>query len=393
MDGFLADAVRKGGKSQEGSGTRMATITAEERLAFQDSVGRLLSDRSTEAEVRRTMELEAGYDPALWQQLAKMGVVGLIVDEAYGGAGAGPMELELAMEEVGAALLCGPLLSSGVLAAGLVAALGEQDAAARLLPSIADGSRIATAAITGPAATWTADGVAVTATAAGDGCLLDGAAGFVTHAQVADVLLVAAAGVDGLQIYEVDPKASGVAVMRLPTFDHTLRLANIAFRRAPARRIVAVGSEPWGAVERALDLTRVALAGEQAGAGRKVLALTVEYAKTRIQFGRAIGSFQAIKHMAADLLLESESAISAARHAARALAEGAADAKASVSLASFACADAFSKIAADAIQMHGGIAFTWDHPAHLYLRRARADAQLFGSPAFYRERFIQQLGG
>jgi alkylation response protein AidB-like acyl-CoA dehydrogenase len=146
-------------------------------------------------------------------------------------------------------------------------------------------------------------------------------------------------------------------------------------------------------VEDALDLVRVALAGEQAGAGRKVLEFTVDYAKTRIQFGRQIGSFQAIKHMAADLLLESESAISAARHAAEALADGAPDAKASVTLAAFSCADSFGKIAADAIQMHGGIAFTWEHPAHLYLRRARADAQLFGAPAAYRERYIQALEG
>src|SRR5271163_520552 len=125
---------------------------------------------------------------------------------------------------------------------------------------------------------------------------------------------------------------------------------------------------------------------------RRSLEFTVDYAKTRIQFGRAIGSFQAIKHMAADLLLESESAVSAARHAAQALADGREDAKAAISLAAFACADAFTTISATAIQMHGGIAFTWAHPAHLYLRRARADAQLFGTPAAHRERYLKALG-
>jgi alkylation response protein AidB-like acyl-CoA dehydrogenase len=148
----------------------------------------------------------------------------------------------------------------------------------------------------------------------------------------------------------------------------------------------------WTAVERALDMARVALAGEQAGGARRVLEMTVDYAKTRVQFGRPIGGFQAIKHMAADLLLESESATSAARHAAQALADGAPDAGAAISLAAFACADAFVTVAAAGIQMHGGIAFTWAHPAHLYLRRARAGAQLFGAPAFYRERYLRQLG-
>jgi alkylation response protein AidB-like acyl-CoA dehydrogenase len=369
----------------------MSTITAEDRAAFQDAARRLLADHCTEADVRRTMELEAGYDPALWRQLADLGIVGLIIDEVHGGAGAGPMELELVMEEAGAALLCGPLLSSGVLAAALLKASGDQAAQARLLPAIANGSKIATAAITGTTATWTEDAVAVTAASTADGWRLNGPARFVTHAQIADVLLVAARAPDGVALFEADAKASGVTIKPLPTFDHTLRLADIVFDGATADRLATVG-RAWDAVEAALDVARVALAGEQAGAGRKVLEFTVEYAKSRIQFGRPIGGFQAVKHMAADLLLESESAISAARHAARALAEGAADAKSQVSLAAFACADAFSTITATAIQMHGGIAFTWAHPAHLYLRRARADAQLFGTPAFYRERYLRQLG-
>jgi alkylation response protein AidB-like acyl-CoA dehydrogenase len=141
-----------------------------------------------------------------------------------------------------------------------------------------------------------------------------------------------------------------------------------------------------------MDVARVALAGEQAGGAKHSLDITVDYAKVRVQFGRPIGSFQAIKHMAADLLLESESAISAARNAARLLAEGSPEAAAAISLAAFACADAFTTVTATSIQMHGGIAFTWEHPAHLYLRRARADAQLLGTPTFYRERYLQQLG-
>jgi alkylation response protein AidB-like acyl-CoA dehydrogenase len=365
----------------------VATIAAEDRTALTDSLRRLLADASTEADVRRVMETPEGYDPALWRQLAEMGVVGLVVEEEYGGVGAGPVELEAVMEEAGAALLCAPLISSGVLAAGLLQALGDVDAKSRLLPGIADGSKIATVAVTGSKAGWTTDTVAVSAS----GGELNGTAGFVTDAQIADVLLAAAWDGGEIAIFEVEPGGKGLAIKPLPTFDHTLRLAELTFAGTPARKL-AVAGDAWAAVEKALDLARVALAGEEAGGAKRAMEITVDYAKTRVQFGRLIGSFQAVKHMAADILLEAESAISAARHAAKALADGAADAPSAISLASFACADAFSAVTAQAIQMHGGIAFTWAHPAHLYLRRARADAQLFGTPAAYRERFLTELG-
>ncbi len=366
----------------------MGSLSGEERDALRDSVHRLLADRSSEADVRRTMETETGYDAALWTQLSEMGVAGLVIDEAHGGAGAGPLELEAVMEEAGAALLCGPLVASSVLAAELLRALSDEEANARLLPGIAAGTTIATAALTGEAGTWTEDGVTVSASADGR---LNGLASYVLHGQNADVLLVVADGPDGLQVLDVDPKAAGVTVTALPTFDHTLRLAKVVFDNAPGRALAAAGSV-WEAVRQALDLALVALAGEQAGGARRTLDFTVDYAKTRIQFGRAIGSFQAIKHMAADLLLESESAISAARNAAQKLADGAPDAAEAIALAAFACADAFTKTTASAVQMHGGIAFTWAHPAHLYLRRARADAQLFGAPASHRERYLEALG-
>jgi alkylation response protein AidB-like acyl-CoA dehydrogenase len=369
----------------------MATISAEEREAIRDTARRLLADRSSEADIRRTMETESGYDKALWKTLGELGLLGLIIDEAHGGTGAGAMELELVMEEMGAALFCGPYLSSAGLAASLLNKLGDREAQARLLPGIARGETIATVALTGPQGLWTPDGVAVTAQKSDGAWTLDGPAWFVAHGQIANALLVVARTDDGFAVFEVDPKSSDVYVDPLPTFDHTLRLANITLTGARARKLDAA-RPVWDAVEEALDVARVALAGEQAGAGKRVLDFTVDYAKNRFQFGRAIGSFQAIKHMASELLLESESAISAARHAARALSESAPDAKASVSLAAFACADAFTTITATAIQMHGGIAFTWAHPAHLYLRRARADAQLFGTPSFYRERYLAQLG-
>ena len=260
-----------------------------------------------------------------------------------------------------------------MLAAELLRALGDTSANTRLLPGIAAGTTIATAALTGERGDWTAKGVSVNAASRGQAWRPDGAASYVIHGQNADVLLVLANTSDGLQVFEVDPNSAGVTIAALPTFDHTLRLAKISFAGANGRRLNA-GGPVWPAVQQALNLALVALAGEQAGGARRCLDFTVDYAGARIQFGRAIGSFQAIKHMAADLLLESESAISAARNAAQRLADGASDADAAISLAAFACADAFVTTTATSVQMHGGIAFTWAHPAHLYLRRARADA-------------------
>jgi alkylation response protein AidB-like acyl-CoA dehydrogenase len=367
----------------------ISTITAEDRTALTDSLRRLLADKSAEADVRRVMETPSGYDPALWRALAEMGIAGLVIAEAYGGVGAGPVELELVTEETGAALLCAPLIST-VLAAGLVQALADELAERRLLPEIAKGAKVATVALAGARGGWARQDVAVDARSANGGWRLEGTASFVTDGQSADVILVAARAGGEIGVFEVAGGAAGLSIQPLPTFDHTLRLANLTFAGVPAMRLGR--GEAWPAIETALDLARVALAGEQAGGAKRALEITVDYAKTRVQFGRLIGSFQAIKHMAANLLLESESAISAARAAAKALADGAPTARAQISLAAFACAEAFSQVTADAIQMHGGIAFTWTHPAHLYLRRARADAQLFGPPAHYRERFLAELG-
>jgi|TARA_B100000315_G_scaffold232296_1_gene244416 alkylation response protein AidB-like acyl-CoA dehydrogenase len=367
------------------------TLTAEERAALRESVHRLLRDECSESAVRATMETESGYDPDLWRSLSEMGVVGLVVDEAQGGSGVGPVELEAVMEEVGAALLCSPLLASGVVAAELLKALGDKGVSERLLPEIAAGTSIATAVLTGDSGCWTEEGVTITGEIQDGGWQLSGDGSYVLHGQNADVLLVVANTDEGLAAFVAASSAEGVSIEALPTFDHTLRLAGISFDGVEADRIEASGSV-WEAVRRAMDLALVALAGEQAGGAQKVLDFTVEYAKTRIQFGRQIGSFQAIKHMAANLLLETESAISAARHAASRLAQDSENRAEAVSLAAFACADAFVKTAADGIQMHGGIAFTWEHPAHLYLKRARADAQLFGTPAYHRERYLQELG-
>jgi alkylation response protein AidB-like acyl-CoA dehydrogenase len=360
----------------------------EERQAIRASLRRVLAEHSSEMHVRRTMASNSGYDPVLWSQLAEIGVLGTLIAVDHGGLGTGPVELELIMEEAGAALLCAPLLSSAVLAAGLLSCSSDAQAKSRLLPQIASGKRIATVAITGERGLWTPDDVGVTAQRNGAGWRLDGTASFVTAATQADTLLVIARSGVGLAAFEVSAQESGLVIQPLESFDRTLRLARIELSAVAANPIQGADAT---AIDEMLDLARIALAGEQAGAARRVFDMTVEYIKTRVQFGRPVGGFQAIKHMAADLLLQVESATSAAQRAAQALAEESPQAQELVSLAAFACADTFSEVAAASIQMHGGIAFTWEHPAHLYLRRARADARLFGSPDFYRERYLSAL--
>ena len=343
------------------------STTAGEREALVDSVGRLLVDRCTEADVRRIMATESGHDPELWRALADLGVVGLTIPEAHGGAGLSAIEFEPVMEAAGAALLPAPLLSAAVAAR----LLGASDGA--LLAGIASGERIAAVAFAG-SHDWTGR-----STLEVRGERLTGTLRFVPDAAIADTILVA----HDTGVFAVAREDAGVTP--LPTFDRTRRLADVTLD-APVRQVTGAA-----AVAPARDLGLVALAGEQAGGARRVLDMTVDYARTRHQFGRAIGSFQAIKHMAADLLLEVESATSAARDAARQLAEDTPGKDAAVALAAFACADAYVRVASDAIQMHGGIAFTWDHRAHLYLRRARSAAQLYGDPAHWRERYVRAL--
>ncbi|MET0377146.1 MAG: acyl-CoA dehydrogenase family protein [Rhizorhabdus sp.] len=363
-------------------------IGSEELAAIRDGFARLLSEKCGEPDVRRTMATESGHDPTLWLAISEMGIPALIVPEEHGGIGGGPVEVEALMEEAGAALLGGALFSSAVLAAGLLGASDDAEATSRLLPAIASGERIASVALTSDAGLWTPDAVEITAAPQGNRWTLSGTASFVLSANVADVLLVIARTPDGLGCFEVAPNGQGVQVTTLKTWDATLRLSRIALDAAEGVPIAGIDEAK---VEGVLDLARVALAGEQAGAARRIFEITVEYLRTRVQFGRPIGGFQALKHMAADLLIEVESATSAARAAAHALASNAPDREALINLAAFACADAFAEVAAAAIQMHGGIAFTWEHSAHLYLRRARADAQLFGQSDMYRDRFVAAM--
>jgi alkylation response protein AidB-like acyl-CoA dehydrogenase len=348
------------------------TISVAERAELRSAVRDLLSS-----------EAPGEFDRTLWHKLAAQGVAGLLVGTEYGGVGLGAQELEAVAEETGAALLPAPFLASAVLTVALIEAAGTEQDRRRLLPGLADGTRIGTVALTGATGTWSPGGVAVRA----DGDTLHGTAHYVLHGQVADVLLVVARIGHDFGVFEVTPDAPGLQRTAATVFDPSTPLSTFSFDGVPGRRLGAAG---WDAVQRALDLAVIALAGEQAGGARRIFEITVDYLKTRIQFGRPIGSFQALKHMAADLLLEVESATSAAQHAAARF--GTENADAAIALAGFTCAQVYHTTAMQAIQMHGGIGFTWEHPAHRYLRRARTGVPLFGSPAQFRERYLVAKG-
>lgn len=368
------------------------TISVAERAELAAAVSELLHDECSEPDVRRVIGTDDGFDRELWRKLAAQGVTGLLVDSEYGGVGLGALELEAVAEATGAALLPAPFLSSAVLASALIGAAGTDDDKRRLLPALVDGTSVGTVAVTGSRGTWAPEGVAVRATETdpqGADYTLTGNAHYVMHGQVADVILVVARTNGDFGIFQVAPDADGFERAAATVFDPTVPLSTYTFDATPARRIGAAG---WDAVQHALDLALVALAGEQVGGARRIFDITVDYLKTRIQFGRPIGSFQALKHMAADLLVQVESATSAAQHAAAELATGSEKSSGAIALAGFACAEAYHTTAMSAIQMHGGIAFTWEHPAHLYLRRARTGLQLLGGSGLHRERYLSAKG-
>jgi acyl-CoA dehydrogenase len=361
----------------------MPALTTEQR-DLADAVTELMVKRSPEAEVRRLMATDSGYDPAVWAELAAMGLLGLAVPEQFGGAGAGAVEVGLVMEAMGRALLCAPYLSTAVMTTQLLVALGDSSEQAAVLPRIAAGELITTVAFAEEGSARPPVSSTVTARPDGSGWRLSGTKTYVLDATSAERVYVLA----GDAVFAVDAHAPGLDVSPLTTVDQTRKQGRVAFTDTPAR-LVGAPADGAAAVDRALDVASVALLGEQAGGAMCAMRMAADYAKARFQFGRAIGSFQAIKHMCADMLLEAESALSAARHVAAVFDADEPSQLVDLAAAQAYCSEAFVAVAASTIQVHGGIGFTWEHPAHLYLRRARTDAQLFGDPAWHRERYVR----
>jgi alkylation response protein AidB-like acyl-CoA dehydrogenase len=340
-----------------------------EQTDLRRGLREFLARHADEAAVRRA--LEDGYDRGVWGRLgAELGVLGLAVPEESGGAGGGLVDQAVAAEEMGAALLPGPVLGTVGLAVPALLAAGDT----ALLAELVEGTRTAALAVPERAARFDPDAVTVTA----EGDALSGEVAQVVDGD-ADVLLVAARHGGGVGLFATD----GGQRRPLSTLDPTRHQAAVRFDATPARPVAA---DAGPAVAHALRVGGALLAAEQVGGAQRLLDLTVAHAGTRLQFGRPIGSFQAVKHRCADMLVLLEHARSTAYHAAWALQDGLDDADLAVSVAQATCSEAYQRIALDAVQLHGGIGFTWEHPCHLYLKRAVTDAALLGSAAQHRDR-------
>ncbi len=370
---------------------------SEEQDQLREAVRKFLEAKSPESDVRRLMETTEGYDPAVWKQMAnELGLQSLHIPEAYGGQGYTFVELGIVLEEQGRALLCAPYFATVVLAANAILNAGSEDEKAALLPGIASGETIATLAFTEPNGKWDADGITLAAKADGSDYVLDGTKMFVLDGHTANLIVVVArtagtSGEDGISFFTVAGDTPGLTRTPLATMDQTRKQARLEFSGVKAQPLGTPGAG-WAALSTTLDQAAVGLSNEMVGGAQFVLEESVQYAKDRVQFGRPIGSFQAIKHKCADMLLEVESAKSAAYYAAWAAAEGNDEVPVVASLAKAYCSDAYFHAAAENIQIHGGIGFTWEHNAHLYFKRAKSSEILLGDATYHRELLAQRIG-
>ncbi len=374
---------------------------SEEQLAIREAARAFLAEHASPERVRATLDLPGGYDRRLWRQMAgELGWAGLAIPERFGGAGLGWVELCILQEEQGRRLVASPFFSTVALAASLVAEAGTPAQCAEHLGRIAAGRTQIACALTGSEGRAGVDGVTVElSAAAGGGLALSGTSDFVIHADTADLLLVLArspgsAGDDGLSVVVIAADSPGVTITPHVMLDLTrpmsrLRLDAVA---VTGDALLGVHGSAGAAVRNALQRAQVALAAEALGGAERVLEMSVEYVKQREQFGRPVGSFQAIKHRLADMMVEVEAARSASWYAACVADEKAAELAEAAAIAKSYCCDAFYDCAANAIQLHGGVGFTWEHEAHLYFKRARASATLLGSPAWQREQLVRVLG-
>ncbi len=346
---------------------------SESQEFLKDSARKFFAGECPIAEVRRLMETDSAYDAVLWSKLTEQGYTGIIFPEEYGGVGLGKVELMLLMEEAGRALLPGPFFSTVVLAGSVLDAVATPAHKKQYLAPICRGEVRATVAAVEDSANWDPKSVELIATNG----KLTGEKFFVSDAAVADFLLVVARN----GVFAVDSRARGLKVAPMSGMDLTRKLYVVEFSDTPAEQI-AFASE----LARAFDIATAALAAELVGGMQRTLDITVEYAKTRKQFGKPIGMFQAVQHQCADMYLETESSRSAVYYAGWALEENSPDAATAVSIAKMYASDAARTVGNRGIQIHGGMGFTWENDLHLYYRRAKASETAFGDATFHRER-------
>ncbi len=346
--------------------------------------------------VRKLMESADGYDEALWKKLAGLGWTALGIPEQYGGVGTF-LDLVVVLEEAGRALLPGPFFSTMGLAVPALIEAGTEAQKKKVLGAIAEGSARATLAVTEPSGRWDASAISLAARQKSGGWQLDGVKTFVPDAGVADYLVVAARtrgdGEEGVTLFLVERNTKGVEVKPLETLDQTRRWSEVRFDAVElgADAVMGAPDKAWPPLRRALEWATAALCAEMVGGVQKVLETSTEYAKTRHQFGKPIGIYQAVSHKLADMLVLSESGRSATYYAAWAVDADAPDRALASSMAKAYVSDAYRKVAGDGIQVHGGIGFTWEHDMHLYFKRAKSSEVTLGDATYHRELVAQAL--
>ncbi len=368
---------------------------SNEQEQFRTMLRRFLAEKSPPAEVRRLMATDAGFERDTWRKLnADLGLSAVHIPEAYGGQGFGFVELAIVLEEMGRALLCGPYFSSVVLAANAILNAGTEDQKQALLPGIAAGETVAALACTEENGLWDSSGVTLTATPSGARYRLDGVKSFVLDGHTADLIVALArapgsSGDQGLSFFTLRGDAKGLDRRLLQSVDATRKLALLKFNGVEAELLGEAGAAA-APFSRTLDQAAVCLANEMVGGAERLRQSALDYVMMRMQFGRPIASFQAIKHKCADMLVDVELAKSAAYYAAEAAAEEADDWPAMACLAKAAASDAYIQTAKETVQLHGGIGFTWDNDTHLWFKRAKSSEVFLGSPKYHRELLMQR---
>ena len=368
----------------------------EEQELLRNTARKFFENECPSETVRRLMETPEGINAELWKKLAEQGWLGLIYPEQYDGMALGLVDLVVLMEEMGRAVAPGPYFSTVLLGGLAILEAGGEGQKKEWLPKIAAGDKRVTLAWMEPTAQLGPAGVTLTAVEKGGKYTLSGTKLFVHDAHTADALVVAArtrpgAGADGVSLFLLPKGTKGLQVTLLPTMDQTRKLCEVACSDVTVGGDALLGAagSGWAPLARVLDRATVALCAEMCGGAQKVLDMTVEYAKIRQAFGRPIGSYQGVKHRAADMLVDVENSKSITYYAAWALDEGSPEAPLAVSMAKAYVSDAFRRVSAAGIQLHGGIGFTWEHDLHLYFKRAKGSEFTFGDATHHRERVAQ----
>ncbi len=360
----------------------------EEQELLRQEVRKYLDENASSEHVREIVETPEGFSRAQWKEIAELGWTGLTVAEEHGGAGLGWVDLIVLLEETGRSLFPSPLVSN-TIAAAAIAEAGSPEQAARFLPSLADGSRIGTLALLEADDRLGEEGIALAGEASGGSFTLRGEKRYVTDADAADVFVVPFRASGPVRLAVVSADAEGVTVESTPSMDLTKRMGTVRFDGVSVPGADVLESAP---LSRILDLATAAVTAEMVGAAEGAHALTVAFTKERIQFGKPIGQFQGVKHPLAEMHVDVESFKSLVYYAAWALDERHADAPRAVSMAKAYASDAFARIGIDAVQLHGGVGYTWEYDAQLYLKRSKWARPIFGDAAHHYER-VASLGG